>query len=261
MRRFVNSFTVSRIDIIIVPLLQRISWRARCPRSKNLSRSVALAFRASNWLGYSVCITIYYSFVQSFWRTCRTTSVANPQIKNWKHEREGDRKRAPQPHDRASEFLPIWHETLGYNSMTWLCIALPIFGPPSALTDDSLSYLPSEGLVLGGTTNTQLPLLSTRRALATIAKDTRLSIRYGEGVSVVWLCEWERTGERSPRSSRDRYGLLPSHNSAPADIRIQGRPMERNCARQQARSTSTMFSAVRNVSPAVTRQLQNNFVS
>lgn len=49
----------------------------------------------------------------------------------------------------------------------------------------------------------------------------------------------DRRGVHAP--ARIDTGLLPSHNGRSTDIHIQGRSMERNCARQQACSISRFF--------------------
>lgn len=76
-----------------------------------------------------------------------------------------------------------------------------------------------------------------RHALFSIVKDTKLSIRHG--VSVALGIGQDRRGVHAP--TRIDTGLLPSHNGRSTDIHIQGRSMERNCARQQACSISRFF--------------------
>lgn len=133
-------------------------------------------------------------------------------------------------------------QTISYTLTIWFYIAL-VISDPSFRALAEISSLIRETCTLGGTFVPR-SLFSTCRALFSIVKDTRLSIRHGEGVSVGMALGigQDRRGVHAPAGIDT--GLLPSHNGRSTDIHIQGRSMERNCARQQARSISPFFGCV-----------------
>lgn len=109
--------------------------------------------------------------------------------------------------------------------------------------------------------NIPRPPFSACRALFSIVKDTRLSIRHGEGVSVGMALGigQDRRGVHAPAGIDT--GLLPSHDGRSTDIHIQGRSMERNCTRQQGAQFHHFMGCVYLLTSATPNIFWNNLGS
>lgn len=140
--------------------------------------------------------------------------------------------------------------------MIRFCIALIIFGPFFRALAEISSLIRKVHPGRNDIYHTTL-VFDTPRPLLSIVKDTRLSIRHGEGGFGSTALGQDQRGVRVPAGIDT--GLLPSHNGWSTDIHIQGRSMKRNCTKQQACSICRFLLAAYLLSSVIADIFRSNF--